>query len=50
MDDNGTQLCIVDGPNGYILDLTTNTFSAITDLYFLGFATTVAFIDGYFYV
>lgn len=45
--DNGLQLCVVDGPNGYILDLTTNTFTQITDPYFLG-AVNVIFIDGYF--
>ena len=47
--DNGFQLCIVDGTKtgGYILDLTSNTFSQITDSYFLG-ATNVVFLGGYF--
>jgi hypothetical protein len=47
MEDNGQQLCIVDGPNGYILTLSTNVFQSITDPYFIG-ASTVTFIDGYF--
>lgn len=45
--DNGQQLCIVDGPNGYIFDGSTNVFTQITDPYFIG-ASTVDFIDGYF--
>lgn len=44
---NGLQVCIVDGPDGYIFTLATNVFAEITDSYFLG-ATTVTFIDGYF--
>lgn len=47
MANNGKQVCIVDGPNGYIFDLTDGTFTQITDDYFLG-ANTVNFIDGYF--
>jgi len=47
VDDNGFQLCIVDGPNGYIFTLSTNVFQVITDPYFLG-ADTVTFLDGYF--
>lgn len=47
--DNGAQLCVVDGTQtgGYILDLTTNIFTQITDPYFLG-AVTVVFLGGYF--
>lgn len=44
---NGFQLCIVDGPNGYIFTLATNAFQEITDPYFLG-AITVTFDSGYF--
>lgn len=44
---NGLQICIVDGPDGYIFELATNTLTEITDPYFLG-ANTVTFIDGYF--
>lgn len=47
IDNNGLQICIVDGPNGYIFTLATNAFVNITDPYFTG-ATTVTFIDGYF--
>lgn len=47
MSDNGKQLCLVDGANGYIFDITTDTFTKITDPYFTG-ANTVTFIDGYF--
>lgn len=47
LDTNGLQVCIVDGPDGYIFTLLTNTFTEISDPYFLG-ATTVTFIDGYF--
>lgn len=44
---NGTQLCLVDGNNGYILTLATNVFAQITDPYFLG-SETVVYLDGYF--
>lgn len=47
LEDNGAQLCIVDGPNGYIFTLATNVFVQITDPYFTG-ADTVTFLDGYF--
>lgn len=49
MDNNGLQICIVDGTTtgGYIFTLASNAFAQITDVYFLG-AGTVCFIDGYF--
>jgi hypothetical protein len=47
--DNGLQIMIVDGPNGYIWDLTTLTFSKITDVDFPG-ASTVTFMNGYFII
>lgn len=49
MADNGTQLMAVDGPNGYIYDTSTSTFSKITDADFPG-GNTVTFMDGYFVV
>lgn len=47
MSDNGTQLMIVDNPNGYIFNATTNLFTKITDPDFPG-AVTVGYLDGYF--
>lgn len=47
--DNGTQIMVVDGPNGYIYDTSTSTFSQITDPDFPG-ADTVTFMNGYFVV
>lgn len=47
MADNGTQIMIVDGTDGYIYNLTTEVFVQITDVDFPG-ADTVDFIDGYF--
>ncbi len=44
---NGFQVCIVDGPQGWVFTLATNTLTEITDPYFLG-ARTVAFDSGYF--
>lgn len=44
---NASQICIVDGPNGYILNLTTNAFQQITSPGWLG-ADTVTYMDGYF--
>jgi len=49
MDDNGTQIMIVDGEDGYIYNLDTEVFVEITDSDFPG-ADTVVFIDGYFAV
>lgn len=42
-----TQLVIVDGANGYVLTLATNTFARITDPDFYG-STRVGFLDGFF--
>lgn len=47
MADNGLQLVVVDGPNGYSLTLADNTFAQITDSNFLG-SSQVTFQDGYF--
>lgn len=49
MADNGAQLMIVDGANGYIYAAAANTLTPITSPGFSG-ADTVAFIDGYFAV
>jgi hypothetical protein len=49
MSDNGTQIIIVDGANGYIYDTGTQTFSQITDPDFPG-ADTVTFLNQYFIV
>jgi len=45
--ENGIVAVIVDGTNGYVLDLTSNNVSEITDPAFYG-ADKVGFIDGYF--
>lgn len=47
--DNGAQIIIVDGPNGYIYNTNTLVFSQITDIDFPG-ADTVTFLNGYFIV
>jgi len=47
MSDNGTQIMIVDGNNGYIYNINTEVFAKITDPDFPG-ANTVTFMDGYF--
>lgn len=48
MCDNGTQIIIVDGPNGYIFNLGVNSFTNITmNTGWLG-ADTVTFLGGYF--
>jgi hypothetical protein len=47
MVDNGTQLFIAAGANGYIYNASTDVFAQITDPDFPG-ASTVGFIDGYF--
>jgi hypothetical protein len=49
MADNGTQIMIVDGVDGYIYNLDTEVFVQITDPDFPG-ADTVDFIDQYFAV
>lgn len=45
--DNGLQLVVVDGPNGYVWDFTLLTFAAISDPSFFG-ADRVLHQDGYF--
>ena len=45
--DNGSQCMIVDGPCGYIVNLSAGTLTKITDAGFPG-ANTVTFQDGYF--
>ena len=47
MSDNGTQLFVAAGTDGYIYNVTTAVFSQITDSDFAG-ATTVGYLDGYF--
>ena len=47
MVDNGTQLFIAAGADGFIYNAGTDVFAQITDLDFPG-ASTVGFIDGYF--
>src|SRR6266446_5726898 len=48
MADNGLELIVVDGTTaGYLLTLSTNAYTAITDDAFFG-ADRVAFFDGYF--
>ena len=47
--DNGTQIIIVDGPNGYIYNTVTLVFAQITNPNFPG-AGTVTFLNGYFIV
>lgn len=42
-----TQVVIVDGPNGYVLNLASNAFDSITAAAWLG-SNRVAYIDGYF--
>jgi hypothetical protein len=49
MAENGTQLIIVDGTYGYILDMGTNIFTQITDVDFPA-CDIVEFQDGYFIV
>lgn len=49
IESNGTQIIIVDGANGYIFTLATNSFVDITDVDFPG-GVNVAFQDGYFIV
>lgn len=47
MADNGTQLCVVANPTGYIYTPSTGVLVAITDTDFPG-ASTVTYMDGYF--
>lgn len=50
MADNGEQLMIVDGQNGYIWDYLLVSFSTITDPDFITDPASVTFLDGYFIV
>lgn len=47
MADNGDELCLVDGPDGWLLTLADNSFNQITSEGWEG-ADMVAFVDGYF--
>lgn len=47
MADNGQQLCVVDGDNGYILSMSTSAFSQIVSAGWMG-SKTVSYVDGYF--
>ena len=47
MVDNGATLCLVDGSNGYWIDINTLKFTQITDAAFYG-ADKVDYVDGYF--
>lgn len=49
MAENGTQVMIVDGTDGYIYNMDTDVFAEITDPQFPG-AGTVTFQDGYFII
>lgn len=49
MAENGTQIMIVDGADGYIYNMDTEVFAQITDMQFPG-AGTVTFQDGYFII
>jgi hypothetical protein len=48
--DNGTQLVIVDGTNGYLLDFTANTLGLISSAGFPSNPTMCAFLDQYILV
>lgn len=48
MSDNGQQVIMVDGPNGYVFNLTTSAFTNITTVDGWTGADTVTFIGGYF--
>ena len=50
MDDNGTQLLVVDGVSGYIVTLASGAFAEIADADFPDGATTCAFHSGRFLV
>lgn len=47
--DNGTQIIVVDGPNGYIYNTSTLIFAQITAPGFPG-ASSVTFLNGYFII
>lgn len=48
--ENGTQLMIVDGTNGYVYNMDTDAFAQIADADFPNGADIVSFQDGYFLV
>jgi hypothetical protein len=48
MVDNGTHLLIVDGANGYFIDLATNVLTTINDVHFYNGAVTCTYLAGYF--
>lgn len=48
MSDNGINLVLVDGTNGYTCVLIGNAFTQITDPNFINGATQVSYLDGYF--
>lgn len=48
MTDNGTQLIVVNGTNGYIFTFSTNTLTLISDADFPNGTKTISFLDGYF--
>lgn len=50
MADNGTEICIVDGTDGWIFDTSDNSFTEITDAQFPSSPTTVCFHNGRFIV
>lgn len=47
IDDNGSQICIVNGAHGYVYEATAAGFQLITDVDFNA-ADTVTYIDGFF--
>lgn len=49
IEDNGTQVILVDGSYGYVYNTSTDAFAQITDVNFPG-GNTVAYNDGYFIV
>lgn len=50
MTSNGTEILIVDGLNGYIYTIATNTLAQISDTDFVNGAIQADFLDGYFIV
>ncbi|UOF78810.1 phage stabilization protein [Caudoviricetes sp.] len=48
MEDNGVELIIVNGTNGYIFTFATNTLALISDADFPNGCKTISFLDGYF--
>jgi len=48
--DNGSQMIVVDGNTGFIMDLSTNVFNSIADVDFPDTATHITFQDSFFIV